>query len=115
LEAIGLRNQHDLGHNFLMFYCVLQCILLADSIGYGDICPGDLTFIGRVFFVLFLFSGLGMFCGPIMDLASSWKKHVPGGFPALASLTVGIGAAIFSLEGLSQSDAIYASIVTGKR
>jgi hypothetical protein len=50
-----------------------------------------------------------------MDLASSWKDQVPGGGASLASLALGMGATIFTFfEGHSQSDAIYASIVTGK-
>ena len=43
------------------------------SVGFGDICPGDIDGIGRAFIVLLSFSGLGLFCGPIMDLAASWK------------------------------------------
>ena len=39
---------------------------------------------------------------------------MPGGLTALASLTLGVGATIFtSMEGLSQWEAIYASIIAG--
>ena len=66
--------------------------------------------------VLFAACGLGFFCGPILDLASSWKRHVPvGGFVMMASLTVGIGVALFTaLEGMSQSEAVYASVIAGE-
>jgi hypothetical protein len=50
-----------------------------------------------------------------MELASSWKDQVPGGVATLASLAMGMGVTIFTmLEGLPQSEAVYASIVTGK-
>lgn len=56
-----------------------------------------------------------MFCGPFMELTSSWKDQVPGGITTLATLVLGMGATIFTmLEGLPQSEAIYASVVTGK-
>ena len=66
---------------------------------------------------MFAFSSLGFFCGPILELASSWKHHVPsGGFVMLASLSVGLGVTLFTtLEAsLSQSDAVYASIIAGE-
>jgi hypothetical protein len=50
-----------------------------------------------------------------MELTSSWKDKVPGGTATLASLALGMGTTIFTmLEGLPQSEAVYASIVTGK-
>lgn len=81
----------------------------------GDICPGDLAPISKLFLVLFALSGLGFFCGPLLEVSSSsWTKHVPGGLATLATLTVGIGVAIFSnIEGVSQSEAFYASIIAG--
>jgi len=92
-----------------------RSFILSNSVGYGDICPGELTFIGKVFIVLFALGGIGIFVGPIMDLASSWRLYVPGGLLTLLSLTVGIGVAIFTMiEGIPQSEAIYASIITGK-
>lgn len=87
------------------------------TIGYGDICPGaDLEPISKFFLVLFAMSGLGFFCGPILDLASSWRNHIPaGGFVMLASLTLGIGVALFTtFEGVSQSEAVYASVIAGE-
>jgi hypothetical protein len=87
----------------------------AHSVGYGDICPGDLTLFGRIFLIVFLLTGLGMFCGPIMELASSWQRQVPGGKATLASLAVGMGVSIFTvLEGLPHMEAVYASIITGR-
>lgn len=80
----------------------------------GDICPGNLDPLGKLFIVLFALSGLGFFCGPLLEVASSWTKHVPGGLATLASLTLGIGVAVFSnIEGVSHSEALYASIITG--
>lgn len=83
----------------------------------GDICPGDLEPISKLFLIVFAFSSLGFFCGPILELASSWRHHVPsGGFVMLASLAVGLGVTLFTtLEAsLSQSDAVYASIIAGE-
>jgi hypothetical protein len=80
----------------------------------GDICPGNLDPLGKLFIVLFALSGLGFFCGPLLEVASSWTKHVPGGLATLASLTLGIGVAVFSnIEGVSHSEAFYASVITG--
>jgi hypothetical protein len=61
------------------------------------------------------FSGLGMFCGPVMDLASSWSTRIPfGGMLALASLTIAIGVIIFTfIEEMSEADAAYMSFITG--
>jgi hypothetical protein len=60
------------------------------------------------------FCGLGMFCGPVMELASSWSKTVPGGMPALTTLTIAIGVAIFTfIEKMSELDAAYMSFITG--
>ena len=82
----------------------------------GDICPGDLEPVSKVFLIVFAFSSLGFFCGPILELASSWKHHVPsGGFAMLASLAVGLGVTLFTtFEGASQSEAVYASIIAGE-
>jgi len=81
----------------------------------GDICPGQLEPISKLFLVVFALSCLGFFCGPMLDLASSWKNHVPtGGFVILASLTIGAGVTLFTtFEGTSQSEAVYASIIAG--
>lgn len=49
-----------------------------------------------------------------MDVMSFWTHHVPGGLPTLATLTFGVGMGIFMhLEGLSHSEAAYASVVAG--
>lgn len=68
-----------------------------------------------MFLIFYAFCCLGAFCGPVMDLASTWQRQMPGGFATLASMVLALGASIFtSLEGLSQSEAIYASVVTGE-
>ena len=58
---------------------------------------------------------MGFFCGPLLEVASSWTNHVPGGLATLASLTFGVGVVLFSnIEGVSQSEATYASVIIGK-
>mmetsp|Transcript_15761 Transcript_15761/g.36202 ORF Transcript_15761/g.36202 Transcript_15761/m.36202 type:complete len:118 (-) Transcript_15761:103-456(-) len=55
-----------------------------------------------------------MFCGPVMNVAASWKDHIPGGILSLTTFTVFIGIAIFTyLEGMSQSEAAYFSFMIG--
>ena len=105
------------------------------TVGYGDICPGDIDEKGKVFLVLLSFAGLGFFCGPVMDFAASWKDSVPvrapvplyfssarpsdasihqGGVPGVAAATVGLGVALFTqLEGWEPLDAAYYSVITG--
>ena len=90
------------------------CSPYHNSVGFCDICPGETNLAGKVFLILFSLCGLGIFCGPIMDLASSWRHQIPGGLPTLASFTIGIGVMVFTtFEGLAQTDAIYASVITG--
>ena len=49
-----------------------------------------------------------------MDVAASWQGRVPGGLASLAAWVLGLGITIFTtIEGLSQTDAIYASVITG--
>jgi Ion channel len=71
--------------------------------------------IWRVFIVIMAFCGLGMFCGPVMELTSSWSTTVPGGMLALTILTIALGVAIFTyiLEEMSELDAAYMSFITG--
>ena len=85
------------------------------SVGFGDICPShSLSTVGRAFIVIMGFCGLGIFCGPEMELASSWSATVPGGIPALTSLTIAVGVAIFTfVEKMSESEAAYMSFITG--
>jgi len=64
--------------------------------------------------VALAFSGLGMFCGPIMDLTSSWHETI-GGKVALLSVTMLSAVFVFCylLEEMSESEAAYFSIITG--
>ena len=58
-----------------------------------------------------------MFCGPLMDIASSWKDSVPiGGTVALLTSTIATAVFVFSylLEEMSESEAAYFSIITGE-
>ena len=83
---------------------------------YSDVCPGDISTHGKAFIVALSFSGLGMFCGPLMDLASSWKYMLPiGGTIALLSSTVAVAVFVFSymLEEMTETEAAYFSIITG--
>ena len=78
---------------------------------------------------MYAFAGLGAFCGPVMDLAASWKDQVvlfPGfgaasgyGYYYANLLFVVFGAGVlvftFACDGnLTTADALYASLVTGK-
>ncbi|EEC50899.1 predicted protein [Phaeodactylum tricornutum CCAP 1055/1] len=93
------------------FYC---SVITLTTVGYGDICPGDLTLLGQVFLVCYGLFGLGMFGGPVMTLASSWTKHVPGGLPTVGTVAMSVGVGIFmQLEGLNEAEAMYASFITG--
>jgi hypothetical protein len=84
------------------------------SVGYGDICPADLSHSGRAFITILAFLGLGMFCGPVMDFASSWTNGVPGGALGAALTTLGLGIGLFSvLEDISELEAAYYTVITG--
>ena len=99
-------------HGIDAFYCAS---ITLTTVGFGDICPGDdINLLGRIFLVLFSLCGLGIFCGPVMNLASSWRNHIPGGMAPLATCTLGMGVFIFgTLEGMDHTNAIYASVITG--
>jgi hypothetical protein len=94
------------------FYC--SSITLT-TVGYGDICPGpDTSLEGKVFLIALSFLGLGFFCGPVMDFASSWHSEVPGGPLGLAAVTLGLAVALFTQPalwdgkaGLTPLDAAY--------
>jgi hypothetical protein len=65
--------------------------------------------------VALAFSGLGMFCGPIMDLAASWKNKLEGRVALLGTLVAtAVFVFAFLLEEMSQAEAAYFSIITGK-
>lgn len=84
------------------------------TVGYGDICPGKVDDFGKIFLIALSFTGLGFFCGPVMDFAASWKESVPGGVLGVAAVTIAIGVALFTqLEGWEPLDAAYYSVVTG--
>ena len=44
------------------------------TVGYGDICPASPDELGKLLLVLLSFTGLGFFCGPVMDLAATWSR-----------------------------------------
>lgn len=55
-----------------------------------------------------------MFCGPVMDYASTWTNRVPGGVYGIAITALSLGIALFGhLEGMSSAEAGYFCIVTG--
>lgn len=93
----------------------LASFSLAHRVGFGDICPADdLPVLGKAFIMITSFTGLGMFCGPVMDLAASWSDSVPGGMLSLTTVTIAIGVMLFThIEDMSESDAAYMSFITG--
>jgi len=93
------------------FYCAVMTLT---TVGFGDICPGNISVFGKAFISSLCFSSLGLFCGPIMDLAASWRHSVPSGMIAVTLFTVAIGVAVFTIsEEMFYSEAIYLSIITG--
>jgi len=93
------------------FYC---SVMTLTTIGFGDICPGQTDFTGRIFLTFLPILGLGFFCGPLLELASSWQRQVPGGIVALASFTLALGVSMLTaLEGFSYSDAAHLCVITG--
>mmetsp|Transcript_39479 Transcript_39479/g.58002 ORF Transcript_39479/g.58002 Transcript_39479/m.58002 type:complete len:195 (+) Transcript_39479:168-752(+) len=92
-------------------YC---SVMTLTTVGYGDICPGEIGNEGRMFIVSLSFLGLGMFSGPIMDFSSSWTKKVPGGIWGATCATAGLGLGMFTiLEGMQNDDALYFTVITG--
>lgn len=89
--------------------------MLTIHIIQGDICPDKkLATVSKLFIVLLVLAGLGFFCGPMLEMTSSWTTYVPGGLFTLASISIGVGVTLFSnLEGIPNSDAIYASFIVG--
>lgn len=85
------------------------------SVGFGDICPGEFSDpLGDLFLLVLPILGLGFFCGPILTMASSWQKRIPGGAVSLGSVTLALGvSALTVFEGLELKDAIHLSIITG--
>lgn len=83
-------------------------------IGFGDICPGETDIVGQIFLTLPPLFGLGFFCGPILELASSWQNQIPGGVLSVGSVTLAIGVSVLTaLEGYSISEAIHLCVMTG--
>lgn len=71
--------------------------------------------MGRVFLTVLPLLGLGFFCGPILELASSWQARVPGGTLGLGVATLLSGVlALTWLEQLSVSEAIHLCVITGE-
>ncbi|KAI2495857.1 ion channel [Fragilaria crotonensis] len=93
------------------FYCA---VITLTTVGYGDICPTkQAPLAGKLFIVLISFLGLGVFCGPLLAVTSSWRHTIPGGLFAVALWTLAMGVMVFTYEGISTTDALYASVITG--
>mmetsp|Transcript_23343 Transcript_23343/g.57442 ORF Transcript_23343/g.57442 Transcript_23343/m.57442 type:complete len:174 (-) Transcript_23343:273-794(-) len=94
------------------FYCSVMSLT---TVGFGDICPGEMDIVGRIFLTILPLFGLGFFCGPIMDLASSWQTMVPGGAFSVGSLTLMMGVTMLTtVEELSYSEAVHLCVITGE-
>lgn len=108
MAVCRLRTNEDSKFSYLF------SLLYNISVGFGDICPGELEFESRLFLIVFVYASLATFCGPVMTLASNWSSYVPGGTIALVAFTIGLGTIIFTtVEGLSHTHAVYASVITG--
>jgi len=93
------------------FYCSVMSLT---TVGFGDICPGDTDVVGRIFLTILPLFGLGFFCGPIMDLASSWQTLVPGGAFSVGTITLMMGVSMLTIvEDLSYSEAVHLCVITG--
>lgn len=93
------------------FYC---SVITLTTIGLGDICPANPDMMGRIFLSLYPLLGLGFFCGPILDMASSWRMQVTGGPWLVVVLTLGMGVVLFTyLEELSWTESLHFSVVLG--
>ncbi|CAJ1966456.1 unnamed protein product [Cylindrotheca closterium] len=93
------------------FYCSVMSLT---TVGFGDICPGETDVVGRIFLTMLPLFGLGFFCGPIMELASSWQNMVPGGALSVGTLMLVMGVSMLTtIEGLSYSEAVHLCVITG--
>ena len=84
-------------------------------VGYGDICPGEMSTFGKLFIITLSLCGLGFFCGPIMDYSSSWKDRIQGGaIPALFALVFGTLLFQEVIEDINDwHTALYFALITG--
>ena len=112
MHIVSLSN---LNFTFAFLFPMGRYIFLRKKVGYGDLCPSsNMTHAGRAFIVTLSFCGLGVFCGPIMDFASSWTQGVPGGAIGAALTTLAVGVGLFTvLEDFSEIEAAYFTVVTG--
>lgn len=56
-----------------------------------------------------------MFCGPVMDLSSSWQERIPGGVVGPGLFALGFGTILFMqiVDDLDWHSAIYFTMITG--
>ena len=55
-----------------------------------------------------------MFCGPVMDFASSWTRRIPGGVLGPGLVVFAMGTALFMrIEEMSALNAAYLTFITG--
>lgn len=100
------------------FYCT--CITLS-TVGYGDICPAKQSVEIKIFIVCLALSGLGLFCGPFLDMMAGWKdllyKDDIGRVRCVMAVllaVITVGTALFTgLEGWELPEALYFSVITG--
>lgn len=71
--------------------------------------------MGRIFLTILPLFGLGFFCGPTMELASSWQTLVPGGAFSVGSITLMMGVSMLTtVEQLSYSEAVHLCVITSE-
>jgi hypothetical protein len=113
VSRISYNTYTHITYIYITSSALLYLLQNINSVG-GDICPGDLTTTGRIFLVVF---SLGV-------SACLWTIHgddiiLEGSGSGLQQpwrvLLSGMGVTILPcLKGSPQSEAVYASIVTGK-
>jgi len=117
--TLGFHNiegmiAEDAGGSHLVnsFYCAA---ITLTTVGYGDICPSnEMSHLGRLFIVALSFCGLGMFCGPVMDLSASWKDRLPGGVVGPGLFALLFGTSLFMrIEEMEWNVAAYFAFITG--
>ena len=94
------------------FYLSVQTL---STVGYGDVYLENGS---RAFAVLVALLAGGLFCGPVLDLTSSWTKRVGAngvrGAVVIFSIVALVAMGLFhALEGWAPFDSLYFAVITG--